>query len=149
VRLRHLMCRSHEDISIILTCHHLPAMAHTNTCSLLQAASACHWCSTQTAVSVLLCSRIFASLIAGLALGVVGYAGWSGFLWYFLAHALVMVLLFFKCMPACERGCRVDQLLIELAHYCMSSEVHALRCQCTVHLSFRAACHPGGGVAQT
>ena len=41
----------------------------------------------------MVCSRIFASLIAGLALGVVGYAGWSGFLWYLLAHAVVSLIL--------------------------------------------------------
>lgn len=35
------------------------------------------------------CSRIFASLIAGLALGVVGYTGWSGFLWYIVAQLVV------------------------------------------------------------
>lgn len=60
-------------------------------------------------VPIVLCSRIFASLIAGLALGVVGYAGWSGFLWYFLAHALV-IFQHFERMPACQRGCSGNML---------------------------------------
>jgi hypothetical protein len=93
------------DIIIKATCHHAPAMAHVVTCSLSQAGPACYWCLTRSTASMLLCSRIFASLIAGLALGVVGYAGWSGFLWYFLAHALVGDHSG-TCMPACQRGCR-------------------------------------------
>lgn len=36
-------------------------------------------------------SRIFVSLVAGLALGVVGWSGWSGFLWYFVAHLVVRI----------------------------------------------------------
>lgn len=35
------------------------------------------------------CSRVFASLIAGLATGVLGVTGWGGFVYYFLVHALV------------------------------------------------------------
>ena len=73
---------------------------------------------------MLLCSRIFASLIAGLALGVVGYAGWSGFLWYFLAHALVIIR-HFKPMLTCQRGCRgdvpaVSRVLLDAAYHFMS-----------------------------
>lgn len=37
----------------------------------------------------LCCSRVFASLIAGLATGVLGVTGWGGFAYYFLVHALV------------------------------------------------------------
>lgn len=35
------------------------------------------------------CSRVFASLIAGLAAGVLGVTGWGGFIYYFLVHTLV------------------------------------------------------------
>ena len=35
------------------------------------------------------CSRVFASLVAGLAAGVLGVTGWGGFIYYFLVHILV------------------------------------------------------------
>ena len=35
------------------------------------------------------CSRVFASLLAGLVAGVWGITGWSGFAYYFVAHLLV------------------------------------------------------------
>ena len=34
-------------------------------------------------------SRVFASLIAGLAAGVLGVTGWGGFIYYVLVHILV------------------------------------------------------------
>ena len=40
------------------------------------------------------CSRVFASLVAGLATGVLGVTGWGGFAYYFLAHALVCTATF-------------------------------------------------------
>lgn len=40
------------------------------------------------------CSRVFASLVAGLATGVLGVTGWGGFAYYFLAHALVRTTTF-------------------------------------------------------
>lgn len=38
------------------------------------------------------CSRVFASLVAGLATGILGVTGWGGFAYYLLAHALVWLL---------------------------------------------------------
>lgn len=129
------------DSIINPTCHHAPAMAHAVTCSPSQAGPACYWCLTRSTASILLCSRIFASLIAGLALGVVGYAGWSGFLWYFLAHALVMVPCF-KCMATCQRGCRVKRLLTDFAHYRLSSQLPR---GADIHLSFPGCLPPRWG----
>ena len=45
--------------------------------------------SVQTSLAVC-CSRAFAALIVGSMLGIIGYSGWSGFLWYFLMQGLVM-----------------------------------------------------------
>lgn len=41
-------------------------------------------------------NRVFASLIAGLATGVLGVTGWGGFAYYFLVHALLGVPLYLK-----------------------------------------------------
>ena len=38
---------------------------------------------------ILKCSRVFASLVVGLAAGVLGVTGWGGFIYYFFVHILV------------------------------------------------------------
>lgn len=40
--------------------------------------------------------RIFGSLLAGLVAGILGVTGWTGFLYYFAAHAVVAGLLWQK-----------------------------------------------------
>mmetsp|Transcript_3788 Transcript_3788/g.10902 ORF Transcript_3788/g.10902 Transcript_3788/m.10902 type:complete len:112 (-) Transcript_3788:318-653(-) len=44
-------------------------------------------------LAVLTYNRAFAALIVGSILGIVGYSGWSGFLWYFLMQALMGLLI--------------------------------------------------------
>ncbi|KAL0042469.1 hypothetical protein WJX82_010797 [Trebouxia sp. C0006] len=41
-------------------------------------------------------NRVFASLVAGLATGVLGVTGWGGFAYYFLVHALLGLPLYLK-----------------------------------------------------
>lgn len=44
-------------------------------------------------LTVLTYNRTFAALIIGCILGIAGYSGWSGFLWYFLAQAAMGALI--------------------------------------------------------
>ncbi|KAL3144408.1 ER membrane complex subunit 6, variant 2 [Trebouxia sp. C0010 RCD-2024] len=53
-------------------------------------------CRHCTQISSIECSRVFASLITGLAAGVLGVTGWGGFAYYFLVHSLLGVPLYLK-----------------------------------------------------
>eukprot|EP00891_Asterochloris_glomerata_P006741 jgi/Astpho2/6741/Aster-x1398 len=53
--------------------------------------------------TVLSFNRVFASLLAGLVAGVWGITGWSGFAYYFIAHLLLTIPLYFKANFAPQR----------------------------------------------